>query len=94
MRVGDPFVGTCNTHGPITGVITSGSSIATADTKAMARVGDKGDCSCGHKFTITTGSSVVKEGSTGYCRVGDAATVDIVGGNLTAQSSSSVVDCA
>lgn len=91
MRVGDTFSGTCNSHGTITGTITGGSPNVKAENKAVARIGDKGTCSCGHVFTIKTGSSLVKADGIGICRVGDNATVDVVGGNLTAQNNPTVV---
>jgi uncharacterized Zn-binding protein involved in type VI secretion len=91
IRVGDPFSGTCNTHGPVTGTVTSGGS-AKANGQPIARVGDGGTCSCGHTFTITSGSSRVSSDGRGVCRVGDQATVNIVGGTLTAQSGSTTVD--
>lgn len=94
MRVGDIFSGSCNTHGIITGTITTGSSTTKANNIAIARVGDRGTCSCGHTFTITSGSNIVKVDGVGICRLGDTATVDIVGGNLIAQSTSSTIDAA
>jgi uncharacterized Zn-binding protein involved in type VI secretion len=93
MRQGDTFSGTCSKHGSVTGTIDAGSSIGMVDNKSIARVGDKGTCSCGHKFTITSGSSIVTLEGLGICRVGDTATVDVVGGSLVAVSGSPTSDC-
>ena len=61
VRVGDQITGTCNAHNHpinVTGVWTQGSGISDAEGKAMIRVSDIGEASCGHTFFGVSGSSV------------------------------------
>jgi uncharacterized Zn-binding protein involved in type VI secretion len=92
-RVGDHVAGTCPQHiVPVsyTGTWTSGSGSATANGKAIIRLGDTGVASCGHTFAATSASTKVSNGGVPVHRAGDA--VDIIGGGpgTTIAGSSSV----
>lgn len=72
-RVGDPWQGICHCHDDpinVTGEIISGSSDATSGGKAIARIGDIVQATCGHTGPIATGSSVNKTNGIGKAFVG------------------------
>lgn len=60
-RLGDPASGLCLEHSPNqawTGNIDTATAGFTSDGFPVAAVGDEGYASCGHRFRITSGSSV------------------------------------
>ena len=91
VRVGDQITGTCNAHNHpinVTGVWTQGSGISDTEGKAMIRVSDIGEASCGHTFFGVSGSSVFFSEDKAIMRVGDP--VNIQGGNGICVSGSEV----
>lgn len=60
-RLGDLASGVCLGHGSPTGWVgptTTASAGFTCDGIPVCTIGDVGTTSCGHTFTITTGSAV------------------------------------
>lgn len=92
-RLGDTASGVCLNHSSVqawTGVIDSVSGGFTADGIQVAVLDDEGIASCGHRFKVSTGSSVCV-GVTGkqVARVGDSVLMVIPGtggGTLTGGS--------
>lgn len=74
-RVGDIATGVCRAHDhpiPVTGVISSGSSVVSVDGRQGVRVGDIVTFNCGHTGVVASGSSVSTIEGRGIGRVGDS----------------------
>jgi uncharacterized Zn-binding protein involved in type VI secretion len=75
-RVGDPVLCSCSKHGPgKTGTIAQGVADIFANGLQISLVNHEGDLSCGHRFKITSGSSVYDVDGIPVARVGDSIVI-------------------
>ena len=71
-RLNDQTMGNCSEHGnDIGGKITSASPNVTANSRGVARLGDKVLADCGHEAVIITASPTVSANQRGVARLSD-----------------------
>jgi len=92
-RIGDSVEGFCNndnTHGNVSGVISSGSPDTFNDNIPIARIGDTVSFSCGHTGVISSGSSIVFINDIPVARIGDSVSGDVSGTIISGSSNFNV----